>query len=124
MSEDKLRQVFSKNLKKQLALHDKQPVDLVNDLHIPFSTVSNWVNGAKFPRMGKIELLAQYFGIEKSDLIEEKQDQDYVLTLPPDEMQILIEYRDMSNRQKDFFKEIIKFIKRYQEINEREDSNE
>ena len=71
MSEEKLRKVFAQNLKKQLALHDKQPVDLVNDLNIPFSTVSNWINATKFPRMGKIELLAEYFGIKKSDLTEE-----------------------------------------------------
>ena len=71
MSEEKLRKVFAKNLKMQLELHGKQPVDLVKDLDIPFSTVSNWINATKFPRMGKIELLAQYFGIKKSDLTEE-----------------------------------------------------
>ncbi len=75
MSEEKLRQVFAKNLKKQLDIHGKQPVDLVNELHIPFSTVSNWINAAKFPRMGKIELLAQYFGIKKSDLTEEADEE-------------------------------------------------
>ena len=73
MDESKLRQIFSDNLKRQLELHGKQPVDLVNDLHVPFSTVSNWINAAKFPRMGKIEMLARYLGIEKSDLIEEKK---------------------------------------------------
>ena len=76
MSEEKLRQVFAKNLKRQLNIHGKQPVDLVNDLHIPFSTVSNWINAAKFPRMGKIELLAQYFGIKKSDLTEEADEEN------------------------------------------------
>ena len=75
MSEEKLRQVFARNLKRQLEIHGKQPVDLVNDLHIPFSTVSNWINAAKFPRMGKIELLAQYFGIKKSDLTEEADEE-------------------------------------------------
>jgi len=71
MSEEKLRQVFSENLRKQLQMHDKQPADLVRNLGIPFSTVSNWINGVKFPRMGKVELIANYLGIEKSDLIEE-----------------------------------------------------
>lgn len=72
MSDEKIREVFARNLKKYLELNDKQPVDIVNDLGIPFSTVSNWVNGLKLPRMGKIELLAQYLHIEKSDLLEEK----------------------------------------------------
>ena len=74
MSDEKIREVFARNLKKYLELNDKQPVDIVNDLGIPFSTVSNWVNGLKLPRMGKIELLAQYLHIEKSDLLEEKTD--------------------------------------------------
>lgn len=80
MSEETLRKVFAKNLKEQLEIHDKQPVDLVNDLGIPFSTVSNWVNAQKFPRMGKIELLAHYFGIKKSDLTEEKKLTDFHIT--------------------------------------------
>lgn len=67
-----IKATFSKNLKYFLELNDKQPVDLVNDLKLPFSTVSNWVNGTKMPRMGNVELLARYFGIEKSDLLEEK----------------------------------------------------
>lgn len=73
MTPDELKKVFSKNLRYQLLIHEKQPVDIVNDLKIPFSTVSNWINGLKFPRMGKVEMLANYFGIEKSDLIEEKK---------------------------------------------------
>ena len=73
MTSDELKKVFSKNLRYQLLVHEKQPVDIVNDLKIPFSTVSNWINGLKFPRMGKVEMLANYFGIEKSDLIEEKK---------------------------------------------------
>lgn len=73
MSEEQIRKVFAANLRKYLERDGKQPADLVHDLKIPFSTVSNWVNGVKLPRMGKVELLAQYFGIEKSDLLEEKQ---------------------------------------------------
>ena len=81
MSEEKIREVFSTNLKRYLELNGKQPADIVRDLGIPFSTVSNWVNGQKLPRMGKVELLAQYLGIEKSDLLEEKSgaDQNYYL---------------------------------------------
>lgn len=81
MSEENIRKAFSKNLKHYLEVNDKQPVDIVNDLKIPFSTVSNWTSGKKLPRMGKVELLAQYLGVEKSDLLEEKpeeQDSYYI----------------------------------------------
>ena len=74
MSEEKSRITFSNNLKRLLELNDKQPADIVRDLGIPFSTVSNWINGLKMPRMGKIEMLAGYLHCEKSDLIEDKGD--------------------------------------------------
>lgn len=80
MSEKKIREVFSKNLKHYLELNDKQPVDIVRDLNIPFSTVSNWINGLKMPRMGNVEMLARYLHVEKSDLLEDKNaDEEYYI---------------------------------------------
>lgn len=72
MSEETMRKVFANNLRRLLQLNGKQPADLVRDLGIPFSTVSNWVNAEKYPRMGKVEMLAEYFGVQKSDLLEDK----------------------------------------------------
>ena len=80
MSEEEIKRVFSKNLNYFLELNDKDPVDLVNDLNLPFSTVSSWCNGLKMPRMGNVEKLAKYFGIEKSDLIEERKENKYYLS--------------------------------------------
>lgn len=36
------------------------------------STVSNWCTGQKLPRMDKVEKIAAHFGVQKSDLIEDK----------------------------------------------------
>lgn len=74
MSDETSRITFSNNLKRLLELNEKQAADIVRDLKIPFSTVSNWMNAQKMPRMGKIEMLAQYLHCEKSDLIEDKGD--------------------------------------------------
>lgn len=75
MSGEETRAVFARNLRRLLDLKEKKPVDIVNDLHIPFSTVSNWINGEKMPRMGKVEMLAEYLVCKKSDLIEDKGDE-------------------------------------------------
>ena len=83
MSEETMKKIFSTNLKRLLELNDKQAADIVRDLGVPFSTVSNWINGLKFPRMGKIEMLAEYLHCDKSDLIEDKGEQvpdSYYLT--------------------------------------------
>lgn len=55
-------------------------MDLVNDLQLSQSTVSNWCTGLKLPRMNKIQMLADYFGIEKSDLLERKTSSDSQLS--------------------------------------------
>lgn len=117
MSDEKIREVFAKNLKMYLELNNKQPVDIVNDLGIPFSTVSNWINGLKLPRMGKIEMLAQYFHIEKSDLLEEKTDssKDYYMNDDARELaQFLFEnpdYKVMFDTVRKVKKEDLEFIK-------------
>lgn len=68
------KKVFAKNLNNLLARNKKTQADLVADLKLNKSTVSTWANGTKMPRMNKIEQLANYFGVEKSDLIEAKSD--------------------------------------------------
>lgn len=68
------KKVFAKNLSNLLARNKKTQADLVSDLKLNKSTVSTWANGTKMPRMNKIEQLANYFGVEKSDLIEDKSD--------------------------------------------------
>lgn len=72
MSGENSKKVFSMNLKRLLELNGRQAADIVRDLKVPFSTVSNWMNAQKMPRMGNIEMLAEYLHCEKSDLIEDK----------------------------------------------------
>jgi len=38
------------------------------------STFNDWIKGKKYPRIDKIEFMANYFGIQKSDLIEDKKE--------------------------------------------------
>ncbi|WP_437003077.1 LexA family transcriptional regulator [Streptococcus suis] len=73
---------MSKNLKFYM---DKKGVDrnqLCADLDLKYMTVSDWINAKTYPRIDKIELLANYFGINKSDLIEEKSTITSSIPLP------------------------------------------
>ena len=72
MSEEDYKVVFAKILKKYMDLQNKTQKDLIDDLKLSSSTVSNWCTAQKMPRMNKVQMLADYFGIEKSDLIEDK----------------------------------------------------
>lgn len=72
MSEETYKKIFSQNLNYYMNLNGKTQSDLVNDLGFNKSAVSTWCNGTRLPRMDKVEILAKYFGINRSDLIEEK----------------------------------------------------
>lgn len=65
------KEVFSKNLQKYMALNGKSRKEVCQALGYSYFTFSDWINGKKMPRMDKVEQLANYFGIKKSDLIEE-----------------------------------------------------
>lgn len=72
-SKQKLRDIFAANFKKQLSLHNKTQSDICNDLGLTSSTVSDWANAKKYPRMDKVQQIADYLHILKSDLTEEKE---------------------------------------------------
>ncbi len=65
------KQVFAKNFNYYLAINNKSQSDIVEDLGITASTVSDWANAKKYPRVDKMQMLADYFGVLKSDLTEE-----------------------------------------------------
>ena len=66
------KKIFANNLSFYM---EKKGVDrnrLCADLDLKYTTVRDWLKGITYPRIGKIELLANYFNINKSDLIENK----------------------------------------------------
>lgn len=69
------KKTFSNNLKYYMNLHGKSRMDVSKDIGVSYNTFTDWYNGKKYPRMDKVEILADYFGILKSDLIEEKEEQ-------------------------------------------------
>lgn len=72
MSDIGNKEILAKNLKYYLDLNHKDRKQICKDLNIKYSTFSEWMNANKYPRIDKIELLANYFGIQKADLIENK----------------------------------------------------
>ena len=79
------KDVLSKNLKKYIAKSGKDRTQVAEDLELSYSTLTDWVNGKKYPRINNIEKLAVYFKVSKSDLIEDfeeiKKDNDRLATV-------------------------------------------
>lgn len=67
---------MSNNLRHYIELKGKDRKTIAKEMGIPYSTFSDWINENRYPRIDKIEIMANYFGIEKSDLIESKEEKD------------------------------------------------
>ncbi len=74
------KEIFSNNLRLFMKQKNKSRKEICDDLNIKYTTFADWYNGNKYPRIDKIELLAKYFNIQKSDLIENKDDINKNLT--------------------------------------------
>ena len=66
------KEVFANHLKLYMKMKNRTQVDIANQLNVSQSTVSDWINGNKYPRIDRLQQLADYFGILKSDLSEIK----------------------------------------------------
>ena len=77
------KEIFANNLSFYMNQRGIDRNTLCADLDLKYTTVRDWLKGITYPRIGKIELLANYFNINKSDLIENKistaQSSDYLL---------------------------------------------
>lgn len=69
------REVFAKNLAYYLDRSGKTQKELSEIVGVSKSTFNDWMKAKKYPRIDKIEIMADYFRILKSDLIEEKTEE-------------------------------------------------
>lgn len=72
MSEDKQKKIFSENLNRYIEASGKTQLEIARAIGVSPQTFNTWCKGIAIPRMGKVQALADYFRINKSDLIELK----------------------------------------------------
>lgn len=75
MNKEWSKEVFAKNLSYYMEKSNKTQKEMAAIVGVSAPTFNEWLKAKKFPRIDKIEKLAQYFGILKSDLIEEKTEE-------------------------------------------------
>lgn len=69
------KQIMAKNIRYYMNKHSVSQTEICNTLGFKMPTFSDWVNAKTYPRIDKIELMANYFGISKADLVEEHSTQ-------------------------------------------------
>ena len=65
------KEVMANNIKRLMVKAGVTPTDICSTLKIPLPTFSDWIHAKTYPRIDKIEMLANYFGVMKSDLVED-----------------------------------------------------
>ena len=93
------KQILSKNLLYYMNLNKKDRNDMCKALSVPYTTFADWTNGVTYPRIDKIEMLANYFGIQKSDLIEDHDRTLDNMQVTLDEAGLLAEFRKATPEQ-------------------------
>lgn len=89
------KEIFSKNLKYYMTINNKDRNDVCRDLGFAYTTFAEWYNGNIYPRIDKIEILANYFNIRKSDLVESKENNNdiFLYSAKDDSMTPLLDIR-------------------------------
>lgn len=64
------KNTMAKNIKYYMKLQGKTRNDICEAIGVPYTTLTDWINAATYPRIDSIERLANYFGVSKADLVE------------------------------------------------------
>jgi transcriptional regulator with XRE-family HTH domain len=91
--------VMSANIKYYMKKKGINAKELSKALDVPYTTVLSWIKAEYYPRIDKIEKMSDYFGVLKSDLIEDKQKQPINDELSPVQKELLDYVRNMSEEQ-------------------------
>lgn len=104
------KEVMAANIRRFMKLSGKTRQEVCKALGFPYSTFSEWITAKKYPRIDKIELLANYFGCEKSDLIEDKPKQPAESELSERKREFIKRVEKMSDAQLDRLEQILDLI--------------
>ena len=74
---DNAREIFIKNLRYIMEKKGITQADICRELKIPSATISNWCTGQRYPRIDKMQQLADMLGVTFSTLTTEHGLQDY-----------------------------------------------
>lgn len=96
MSEREFNAIFSERLRYYLNKYDLTQLELSKRLGVGTTSVYNWCNGIKTPRMDKVDAMCEIFHCKRSDLMQDKLQEltdapQFLLT--PIEKRIITEYR-------------------------------
>lgn len=91
------KEVMARNIRHFMTINNVTAADMCKVLNIKPNTFSYWVNAKYYPRIDKIEMMANYFGVSKAALVEDLwQEKSSIVTLTSEEKDLIKAYRQAS----------------------------
>lgn len=110
------KQIMAEHIKEKLNQNDMTAKEFSDKLGFKYTTVLDWIHAKTYPRIDKIEKMANFFGVDKADLIEphraSKEDDEKPLT----RNQKLIAYSidpDISDEERQAIIEMVQAAKKF-----------
>ena len=85
---------IGKNIKRLRESRGLTQTELGKIAGVTDKAVSTWENGSADPRMGAVQKMADYFGVRKSDILDDDSSLSYELS--EDEQRLLDVYRSLN----------------------------
>lgn len=105
MSENNVRKNLSENLQQLMKEKNIDQKELAEGLGVTQPTVSNWVKQIKYPRIKRIQQIADYFGVPKSRITEGKK------AIEQDTIAANFSKEDLTEEEMKEVQEFINFVK-------------
>lgn len=99
------RKILSENLEQLMKENNVTQIELSEAIGVSQSTISNWLKEVKYPRISKIQELADYFNVPKSRVTEDKNE------MRQDTVAAHFDKEDLTEEEMKEVQDFIKFIK-------------
>lgn len=106
------KEIFSANLMYYIEKKDVMQKDLAKYLGVSQSSITDWIKKRTYPRMDKLQLTAQFFGIEITDLVEPRNKVSSITnkTVSDKEQLVLDLFHKVPDEKKDFLIKMIQAV--------------
>lgn len=116
MIDSEQNKIFAQNLSKYVNECGKMQIEIAKELNFPIQTFNGWCKGVSIPSMDKVQKLADYFHVGKTDLLDAKPYQAFAFS--DEEKAIVEKYRTLSEPEKQMLKRMIGYSEAFKKLNE------
>lgn len=120
------REIMACNIRYFMERKNVNSMEVCRALDFKQNTFSDWINAKTYPRIDKIEKMANYFGISKADLVEERPKSfdtpmdfeiawyksgggKHPIELSEEEYSLILTYRSTDDTTKDMIDRVLKY---------------